>query len=152
VTLIKTTRTKQFLPILKIQFKINNMKIHLLSSQSKLSSRQLKTLCIFRGLFFTFLSSIFFSLTAVIVKHVTDVHAGQMAVVRFAGMLMFSFPLAVDTKDAPLFGESSSRHWLILRGLAGATSLYLRYSALHYLSISNATVSSLFGVFFDLLH
>lgn len=96
----------------------------------------------FRGILLAFLSSVFFSLTAVIVKYVKDVDAGQMAVARFAGMLLFSFPLAVDSGKS-MVGDSKSRHWLLLRGLAGATSLYLRYSALHYLSISSATVSSL---------
>ncbi len=38
------------------------------------------------------------------------------------------------------FGPSNLRHWLIIRGLAGATSLYFRYWALHYMSIADATV------------
>ena len=44
-----------------------------------------------------------------------------------------------DQKKNP-FGPKSSRHWLVLRGLAGASSLYFRYSALQYMSIANATV------------
>jgi drug/metabolite transporter (DMT)-like permease len=38
------------------------------------------------------------------------------------------------------FGPSNLRHWLILRGIAGATSLYFRYCALHYLPLADATV------------
>jgi drug/metabolite transporter (DMT)-like permease len=41
------------------------------------------------------------------------------------------------------FGPSNLRHWLIIRGLAGATSLYFRYWALHYMSIADATVIAL---------
>ena len=117
------------------------MKLQLLPQQSKASDRRSSLTSAFKGIFLAFFSSIFFSLTAVIVKYVKDVDAGQMAVARFAGMLLFSFPLAMDAKESKLFGESKSRHWLLLRGLAGATSLYLRYSAFHYLPISNATVS-----------
>lgn len=52
---------------------------------------------------------------------------------------MFTFPLLMETRENP-FGPSNLRHWLILRGLAGASSLYFRYSALHYMSIGDATV------------
>ena len=38
------------------------------------------------------------------------------------------------------FGPKGLRHWLMLRGVAGATSIFFRYSALHYMSIANATV------------
>lgn len=93
-----------------------------------------------KGVLLAFLSSIFFSLTTVIVKYVTTVDAGQMAIYRFTGMLLFVFPIVIDSKQN-IFGPSKLRHWILLRGLAGASSLYLRYSTLHYLPISNATVS-----------
>ena len=92
-----------------------------------------------KGVLLAFLSSVFFSLTTVIVKHVKEIDAGQMAIYRFAGMLLFVLPIVADNKTA-IFGPSNKRHWVLLRGLAGASSLYLRYSTLHYLPISNATV------------
>jgi len=52
---------------------------------------------------------------------------------------LFTIPVVMEIKSNP-FGPSKSRIWLILRGIAGATSLYFRYSALHYMSIANATV------------
>jgi len=45
----------------------------------------------------------------------------------------------MESRQNP-FGPSNLRHWLILRGLAGASSLYFRYCALHYMSIADATV------------
>lgn len=105
-------------------------------------SRPNKLWSALKGVFLAFLSSIFFSLTAVIVKYVKEIDAGQMAVYRFCGMLLFVFPIVTDRKQG-IFGPSKLRHWILLRGLAGASSLYLRYSALHYLPMSNATVSLL---------
>lgn len=121
-----------------------------------------------KGVLLAFLSSIFFSLTTVIVKvstifelivvlqclkfkltqlfpslhqkYVKEVDAGQMAIYRFTGMLLFILPCVIDS-GKKVFGPSNLRHWILLRGLAGASSLYLRYSTLHYLPISNATVS-----------
>ena len=93
----------------------------------------------FKGIFLSFLSSIFFSLTAVIVKYLSDVHPGEMATFRFLGILLFSFPLVISCGENP-FGPRHLRHYIILRGLAGATSLYLRYCALHFLPIADATV------------
>ncbi|RWS04383.1 solute carrier family 35 member G1-like protein [Dinothrombium tinctorium] len=94
---------------------------------------------LFRGFFFAFLSSIFFSLTTVIVKYLSDIHPGQMACFRFIGILLFSFPVAMSSNEN-IFGPSNLRLYVILRGLAGATSLFLRYNALHYIPIANATV------------
>ena len=57
-------------------------------------------------------------------------------------MLLFIIPLLMESRENP-FGPSHLRHWLILRGLAGASSLYLRYMSLHYMSIADATVIAL---------
>lgn len=93
----------------------------------------------FKGILYSMFSSIFFSLTAVIVAHLTDIHPGQMACFRFLGILLFTIPMIITSRVNPL-GPRNKRHFLLLRGVAGATSLYLRYSALHFLPIANATV------------
>ena len=93
----------------------------------------------FKGLLYSVLSSIFFSLTAVIVAYLKDIHPGQLACFRFLGILLFTIPMIITARVNP-FGPRNKRHFLLLRGLAGATSLYLRYSALHFLPIANATV------------
>ncbi|KAI1290045.1 Solute carrier family 35 member G1 [Halotydeus destructor] len=93
----------------------------------------------FKGILLSMLSSVFFTLTAVIVKYLKDVHPGQTACFRFLGILLFTIPMVITANVNPL-GPKEKRHFLILRGLAGASSLYLRYSALHYMPIANATV------------
>lgn len=55
------------------------------------------------------------------------------------GILLFTLPILIESRKHP-FGPFHLRHWLILRGIAGASSLYFRYSALHYLPIADATV------------
>jgi drug/metabolite transporter (DMT)-like permease len=93
----------------------------------------------YKGIVLALASSVFFTLTAVIVKHLKHIHPGEMACFRFAGILLFTIPMLITANVAP-FGPREKRHFLLLRGIAGATSLYLRYSALHYLPIANATV------------
>ena len=46
----------------------------------------------------------------------------------------------IITANVNPFGPPAKRWLLLLRGVAGATSLYLRYSALRFLPIANATV------------
>lgn len=93
----------------------------------------------FKGIILSFLSSIFFSLTAVIVKYLHEIHPGEMACFRFLGILLFSLPLVLSCGENP-FGPRHLRHYIIIRGIAGATSLYLRYCALQYLPLADATV------------
>lgn len=97
------------------------------------------TLKSFYGILFSILSSIFFCLTAVIVKHLDEVHAGQLACFRFLGILLFTIPMIITANVNP-FGPPGKRWLLLMRGVAGATALYMRYSALRFLPIANATV------------
>ncbi|CAG2104793.1 unnamed protein product, partial [Medioppia subpectinata] len=92
-----------------------------------------------KGICLTIISALFFSITTVIVKYVKDVDPSEMAFFRFLGILLFTLPVVMEVKGSP-FGPSKARLWLVLRGVAGATSLYFRYNALHYMSIANATV------------
>lgn len=93
----------------------------------------------YKGIVLAMISSVFFTITTVIVKHLRDVHPGEMACFRFLGILLFTIPM-IFTAGVNPWGPRDKRHFLILRGIAGASSLYLRYSALHYLPIANATV------------
>lgn len=93
----------------------------------------------YRGIVLAMASSVFFTFTAVIVKYLKEIHPGQMACFRFLGILLFTIPMIITAGVNPL-GPKEKRHLLLLRGIAGASSLYLRYSALHYLPIANATV------------
>lgn len=59
--------------------------------------------------------------------------------VRFLGILVFTSPLVVASRQPPL-GPPGVRKLLILRGLLGATSLFLRFYAIHYMPIADASV------------
>lgn len=62
-----------------------------------------------------------------------------MAVSRFFGIFILTIPLIVY-HDLNPFGPPELRPILIMRGIAGATSLFLRFIAFHYLSIADASV------------
>ncbi|KAK8785930.1 hypothetical protein V5799_007705 [Amblyomma americanum] len=65
--------------------------------------------------------------------------AAELAVVRFTGILVLSAPMVVHSREHPL-GPPGMRLLLILRGLLGATSLFLRFYAIHYMPIADASV------------
>lgn len=130
---------------------------------------------LYKGIFYALLSSLFFSLSCVIVKFLKvnffnsfmffsyffltnssqNIHPGQLAVARYVGVLTLSIPLVVYHRQSP-FGPPEMRHLLVLRGLSGATSLFLRFYAFRYLPIADASVIvfaipifvSIFGHFF----
>lgn len=72
-------------------------------------------------------------------SYIQDVHPGQLAVSRFVGIFLLTIPMIVYYDLNP-FGPPALRHLLILRGVAGATSLLLRFFAFHYLPIADASV------------
>lgn len=94
---------------------------------------------LYKGLAFSSLSSFFFSICTVIVKRLNYISAAELAVVRFLGILVFTSPLVVLSRERPL-GPKGVRRLLILRGLLGATSLFLRFYAIHYMPIADASV------------
>ncbi|KAK8789098.1 solute carrier family 35 member G1-like [Amblyomma americanum] len=94
---------------------------------------------VYKGLAFSSLSSFFFSICTVIVKKLNYIPAAELAVVRFLGILVFTAPLVVVSREPPL-GTKGVRRLLILRGLLGATSLFLRFYAIHYMPIADASV------------
>ncbi|XP_037555243.1 solute carrier family 35 member G1 [Dermacentor silvarum] len=94
---------------------------------------------LYRGLAYSSLSSFFFSTCTVIVKMLNYIPAAELAVVRFLGILMFTAPLVMISRAHPL-GPEGVRLLLILRGLLGATSLFLRFYAIHHMPIADASV------------
>ncbi|XP_023221416.1 solute carrier family 35 member G1-like [Centruroides vittatus] len=101
--------------------------------------RCLKNWPLYQGLALSSASSIFFSLSSVIVKYLKDIHPGELACLRFVGILIFSLPIVIASKKEP-FGPKNLRNLLIVRGFVGSTSLFLRFYALHYLPIADASV------------
>ncbi|XP_035218714.1 solute carrier family 35 member G1-like [Stegodyphus dumicola] len=98
-----------------------------------------KNVTLYKGLFYSSMSSVFFSLSSVIVKYVKDISPAELAVLRFTGILIFTLPLVIFSREEP-FGPRPVRHLLIFRGLVGATSLFLRFVAFKKLPIADASV------------
>ncbi|KPM02547.1 solute carrier family 35-like protein 2 [Sarcoptes scabiei] len=93
-----------------------------------------------KGICLTILSGFFFSLTTLVVKYVNkQVSPGTTAGFRYLGIIILAFPLAWESSQ-PLFGRMDSFIWIALRGLAGGTSVFCRYSALHYMSMADSTI------------
>lgn len=70
---------------------------------------------IYKGIFYSSLSSIFFSICSVIVKYMKHIHPGQLSFFRFIGIFILSIPL-VHFYGQQYLGPSDIRHLLILRG------------------------------------
>lgn len=108
-------------------------------SQQNATDETQKKYKLYKGIFFSSLSSIFFSLSSVIVKYMKELHPGQLATLRFLGILVFTMPVVAYSQE-PVFGPKKVRHYLIIRGIVGATSLFLRFLAFRYLPIADASV------------
>ncbi|XP_076345482.1 solute carrier family 35 member G1-like [Tachypleus tridentatus] len=94
---------------------------------------------LYKGLTYAFISCIFFSLCAVIVRYLQLVYPGELACLRFLGIFIFSLPLVINNHQN-FFGNSKERFFLVVRGILGSTSLFLRFIAFHYLPIAEASV------------
>ncbi|XP_074602270.1 solute carrier family 35 member G1-like [Brevipalpus obovatus] len=94
---------------------------------------------IYQGILFSCLSSVFFSMCSVIVKSMNSIHPGQLAVFRFSAILFLSIPL-VYLHNENFFGPADIRHFLVLRGILGSSSLFLRFCAFRSLPFVEASV------------
>jgi uncharacterized membrane protein len=99
---------------------------------------------LFKGIFYGGGSSIFFVISTVIVKLLTDVSPSELAIFRFIGILACSIPLVLRQKlkhpEQSLFGPGHLFPTIILRGVMGASSLLLRFYAYRHLPLADASV------------
>jgi drug/metabolite transporter (DMT)-like permease len=94
---------------------------------------------LFKGLLFSSLSALCFSLCSTIVKHLKELDPSELAIFRFSGIFLLSLPQILFNKLNP-FGPRELRHLLILRGISGGISLLLRFMCIHHLPIAEASV------------
>lgn len=92
-----------------------------------------------KGLIYCLFSAIFFSLCAVIVKYLDDIHTVELAIIRFLGIFLLPLPQIAYKRINP-FGPREVRKLLIIRGASGGLSILLRFYCIHYLPIAEATV------------
>lgn len=90
------------------------------------------------GLLLAAISSIFFSLSTLIVKWLNNIDPLELAAIRFVGILLPSIPILIYKKQHPF--PRGQRLMLLLRGFAGATSVSLIFYAVRHMPLADASV------------
>ncbi|CAG12625.1 unnamed protein product, partial [Tetraodon nigroviridis] len=91
------------------------------------------------GLFYAFLSSVFFSVIALLVKTIQGVHAIEISAIRCFFQMLFVVPLLIYKKTGFL-GPRDQRKYLVLRGFIGSNAMILLYYAVQQMPLADATV------------
>lgn len=90
------------------------------------------------GLLLAAISSLFFSLSTLIVKWLKDIDPLELAAIRFVGILIPSIPILIYNKQNPF--PKGQRLMLLLRAFAGATSVSLIFYAIRHMPLADASV------------
>ncbi|WP_343912469.1 DMT family transporter [Aquimarina litoralis] len=88
-----------------------------------------------KAIYFMILSTISFTVMNLLVKYLEGFSAYQLVFFRSIGTLFFTMPFLLHHK-IPILGNQ--KKWLILRGLAGVTSMGLFFMSVEYLKIGSA--------------
>ncbi|KAK2820403.1 hypothetical protein Q5P01_023362 [Channa striata] len=91
------------------------------------------------GLFFAFLSTVFFSIMAVLVKSIQGIHAIEISAIRCFFQMLFVVPLLIYHKTGFL-GPRDKRIYLVLRGFIGGNAMILLFYSVQQMPIADATV------------
>ncbi|KAM4715045.1 solute carrier family 35 member G1 [Anableps anableps] len=91
------------------------------------------------GLFYAFLSTVFFSIIALLVKTIEGVHAIEISVIRCFFQMLFVMPLLIYHKIGFL-GPRDKRIYLVLRGFLGSNAMILLFYAVQQMPLADATV------------
>lgn len=102
----------------------------------------------YRGIVFAAFSALLFSVDGTLVKGLSAVDPAFIALFQFIEIGLFSLAALSNTRENAL-GKSQVRFWLILRGLLGATTWYLRYKTIHILPLANVCMIDSIAIFFS---
>lgn len=91
------------------------------------------------GLFYAFLSTVFFSIIALLVKTIQGIHAIEISAIRCFFQMLFITPLLIYNKTGFL-GPRDKRIYLILRGFLGSNAMILLFYAVQQMPLADATV------------
>lgn len=98
-----------------------------------------KTSCPGLGLLYSLLASVFFSVAALLVKQIEDMHAIQISAIRCFFQMLFVMPAMIYYKTGFL-GPSDMRIYLFFRGFLGSNAMILLYYAVLQMPLADATV------------
>lgn len=102
------------------------------------NNRKILRECPYIGLIFATISSLFFSLCSVIVKHCVTINPVELASFRFIGVLLPAIPIALYTQEP--FYPKGQRIILTLRCFIGSTGLLLSFYAFRHMPLADASV------------
>uniref|UniRef100_A0A8C3VNH8 Solute carrier family 35 member G1 n=1 Tax=Catagonus wagneri TaxID=51154 RepID=A0A8C3VNH8_9CETA len=91
------------------------------------------------GMFYMLLSAFLFSVGALFVKKVQDIHAVEISAFRCVFQMLIIIPCLIYRKTG-FIGPKDQRIFLILRGILGSVSMILIYYAYQSTSLADATV------------
>ncbi|XP_060950498.1 solute carrier family 35 member G1 [Limanda limanda] len=91
------------------------------------------------GLFYAFLSTVFFSTIALLVKSIQGIHAIEISAIRCFFQMLFVMPLLIYHKTGFL-GPRDKRIYLVLRGFIGSNAMILLFYAIQQMPLADATV------------
>ncbi|XP_047464510.1 solute carrier family 35 member G1 [Mugil cephalus] len=91
------------------------------------------------GLFYAFLSTVFFSVIALLVKTIQGLHAIEISAIRCFFQIVFVAPLLIYYKTGFL-GPREKRVYLVLRGFLGSNAMILLFYAVQQMPLADATV------------
>ncbi|XP_040885536.1 solute carrier family 35 member G1 [Toxotes jaculatrix] len=91
------------------------------------------------GLFYAFLSTVFFSIIALLVKTIQGLHAIEISAIRCFFQMLFVVPLLIYHKTGFL-GPRDKRIYLVLRGFIGSNAMILLFYAVQQMPLADATV------------
>ncbi|KAJ3607411.1 hypothetical protein NHX12_024462 [Muraenolepis orangiensis] len=84
------------------------------------------------GLFYGFLSTVFFSIISLLVKTIQGVHSIEISAIRCFFQMLFIVPLLIYHRDKRVF--------LVLRGFLGSNAMILLFYAVQQMPLADATV------------
>ncbi|XP_019738915.1 solute carrier family 35 member G1 [Hippocampus comes] len=91
------------------------------------------------GLFYAFVSTVFFSIISLLVKTIQGVHAIEISGIRCFFQMLFIVPLLIYHKTGFL-GPRDKRPYLMLRGFLGSNAMILLFYAVQQMPLADATV------------
>ncbi|XP_020792360.1 solute carrier family 35 member G1 [Boleophthalmus pectinirostris] len=91
------------------------------------------------GLFYAFLSTVFFSIIALLVKTIQGLHAIEISAIRCFFQMLFVAPLLIYHKTG-FIGPRDKRIYLLLRGFIGSNAMILLFYAVQQMPLADATV------------
>lgn len=91
----------------------------------------------FSGIFYVSIASVLFSYSGIVTKRLNYVSPALLALVRFVETGILGSAMIVHAPIESIFGPKDLRFLLAMRGLTGATSMYLRYYTIQLLPLGN---------------